>query len=170
MRQKSLPALARPRIEIERRLRERIALGVTLQNRPQNNPDDMVVYMVEVGKWRDYNFELIKRYFNDQSLYSEYDTSTTGSYVEDFDAHSLMQIPMIMGSVSRQIAMLESIIERLELIDEGAADGATACAPQDRSKVFVVHGHDEGALQATPQTLGRRVAVARHCRRLMRLR
>jgi predicted nucleotide-binding protein len=56
-------------------------------------------------------------------------------------------------SVKKQTARLESFIERLELIGEfpGAAPAATSS--RDHSKIFVVHGHDEGALQATARFL-----------------
>jgi hypothetical protein len=66
-----------------------------------------------------------------------------------FDEPSLNDVvARLNASVSRQVANLESIIERVELVDETSAGPAEAAASQDRSKVFVVHGHNEGALQS----------------------
>ena len=152
MRKETLPVLARPRAEIEQRLLERIALERDLQKRPQNSMRDVQAYLAASGKWRDYNLELIKRYVNDPSLYAEYDTSTTGSYVEA-EGLSAGHILALQLSVNQQITMLESIVGRLELMDEVAADRSGSSLSLDRSKIFVVHGHDEGALQATARFL-----------------
>jgi predicted nucleotide-binding protein len=51
---------------------------------------------------------------------------------------------------TNQVARLESIIHRLELIDEGTVEVAS---PLDKSKVFVVHGHDDGAREGVARFL-----------------
>jgi len=84
----------------------------------------------------------------DVLLHSEYELSTSGSYVDNLGPDALMQIPEITGSVGQQIATLQSILHRLELFDEAPADRVERPASRDRSKVFVVHGHDEGAREA----------------------
>jgi predicted nucleotide-binding protein len=49
-------------------------------------------------------------------------------------------------TVDSQISKLESIVERLGLYSEAAsAAPAETAGSEDRSRVFVVHGHDEGA-------------------------
>jgi predicted nucleotide-binding protein len=132
--------LTRPRAEVEKRLRERIAQGKAVQNKPRNNNNDLTRYIVETQKWRDYNLTLLKTCFADRSFRAEYETSTYGSYVA-FGAHAFMEIPQIEGSVGQQIAMLESILDRLELLD-AASDALATSTAFDLSKVFVVHGHD----------------------------
>jgi predicted nucleotide-binding protein len=62
---------------------------------------------------------------------------------------------------------LESIVERLGLYQEAVPESALSVegrALKDRSKVFVVHGHDEGALQAVARfldTIGLKAIVLR---------
>jgi predicted nucleotide-binding protein len=54
-------------------------------------------------------------------------------------------------TVDRQITKLESIRDRLALYDGPTGQpkvAIEAAIPEDRSKVFVVHGHDDGALEA----------------------
>jgi predicted nucleotide-binding protein len=149
------PVLARPRAEIEQRLKERIQAGIDMQNKPRNHENDLAEYIVQSGKWRDYNAELFKRFFRDDSLYREYDTSTSGSYVDGFSSQVFMQIPLISASVGQQIATLESILERLEILEEMPINQPEADAVRDLSKVFVVHGHDDAALQGVARFLER---------------
>jgi len=114
--------LSRPRAEIEERLNRRIALGVEIQNLPRNTTDDVIKYIVETGKWRDYNLQAIKTFFSDSSFLGEYDSSTSGSYVGSLDTHAFLEIPEIQRSVGQQIATLQSIVNRLELLDETSVE------------------------------------------------
>jgi predicted nucleotide-binding protein len=66
----------------------------------------------------------------------------------------LIQLPSDYRKASnKQVARIESIIDRLELIDEVSVDPVGASAAQDSSKVFVVHGHDEGAREGVARFL-----------------
>ena len=145
------PSLTQPRAEVERRIKERIELGRQLQARQLRNPDK---YYREAAKWSEYNEELLKIVFTTESVYEKY-ASGYGGLLPDNDAQALHFRRM---TVDDDIAKLESIIERLELYPEPPVQSVSeeVRPPQqahDSSKVFVVHGHDEAALQAVARFL-----------------
>jgi predicted nucleotide-binding protein len=137
--------LTSSREEVAEKLAERIRLGYEIQNRTPQSPDDMGQYILDIGKWRDYNLQLLKRVFTDSSVYREYYGVALNSYIGSPGTSAFMRIPELRNNVYDQISKLESIHERLDLIDEAAADRTEATSEADLSKVFVVHGHDEGA-------------------------
>jgi predicted nucleotide-binding protein len=158
------PALTRPRSEVAAQLQGRIERGKGILNR-QNTYSEREALKTDLTKWRDYNCDLLKQLFTDESLYSEYHSacfpSRAAHGVEDAFTVQLETVP-------HQLSKLESIVERLELysepIDEpvSAATAAAAVAVRDLSKVFVVHGHDEGAREAVArfiQVLGFRPII-----------
>jgi hypothetical protein len=65
-------ALTRPRTEVVKQLQERIDLGKELQARPIRTHQDMEAYQGDAGKWDDYDKELLKRLFTNDSIYKEY--------------------------------------------------------------------------------------------------
>jgi predicted nucleotide-binding protein len=89
--------------------------------------------------------ELLARLFTTDEYADEYRSSKISVHriADRYDDPSFNTLALrLIESVKRQVARLESIIERLELVDEMAADQPEATAPRDCSKVFVVHGHD----------------------------
>jgi predicted nucleotide-binding protein len=98
--------------------------------------------------WRDYNRTLLLAMFTTDEYASDYERLRGPLYYakDNRDNPPLNDLELRLNrSVRSQVRQLESIIDRLKLIDEAAVDLAQAPAPQDHSKVFVVHGHDEGA-------------------------
>jgi predicted nucleotide-binding protein len=73
----------------------------------------------------------------------------------------------LQNRIAIQISKLESVLERLALYPEPGAQSTVAvegAIAEDRTKVFVVHGHDEGALQAVARfldTIGLKAIVLR---------
>jgi predicted nucleotide-binding protein len=147
------PALTRPRAEFEQKIREQISQGYDIQNTPEHSPDDMGKYILDVGKWRDYNLILLKSYFTDASVHREYYGVALHSFVGAPSPRTFMMIPEIRNNVDHQISKLESILDRLEFYEAAQPGGPAPVAAPDLSKVFVVHGHDEGALQAMARFL-----------------
>src|SRR5262249_41372576 len=98
-----------------------------------------------------FNLDLLENCFSDRSKRDEYYRSARESYVEV--SNSVVEgigITRVLVSVQKQIQTLESIFDRLEFYEPTSASPAS---PKNLSKVFVVHGHDEGALQATARFL-----------------
>jgi predicted nucleotide-binding protein len=93
---------------------------------------------------------------------NSYDASYLTPYRRDYNLFESVQ--RRRDSVKKQVAFLESIIDQLELIGEVSSEPSTASVTLDRSKIFVVHGHDEGALQAVArflETVGLQATILR---------
>ncbi len=146
-----------PREDARERLLLRIQEGRKLIANPIQSGDEFNKVEQEQEKWRAYNRELLSR-----QLFTtdEYTDEHRGSFKlihiagDRYDTPSLASLSAPLNySVSNQVACLESIVERLELVDEVSADQPEATAVEDRSKVFVVHGHDEGAREGVARFL-----------------
>jgi predicted nucleotide-binding protein len=148
-------ALTLSRAEVAQRLRERIDLGAVLQATEVRTEQDMEGYKGETRKWGDYNGELLKRLFTNDSLSKEY----SGVFIGILTDNPERQLQQRKDNVARGIRILDSILARLELFPEPAAQTVTTskiAGPRDLSKVFVVHGHDGEA----------RLAIARFIEQL----
>lgn len=110
--------------------------------------------------------DFLEDVFTDKSLRSEYYRSARESYV-DISGPEIpaRYMPMVSASVGQQIIKLESMLERLRFYDPTLArPAAAAINTKGLSKVFVVHGHDDGALEAVArflQTIGLQAIVLR---------
>ena len=146
------PALTRARAEVAAKLQERIALGKEIQERFSFR-DEMGTYKSDVQRWRDYNLALLQTVFTNHDIMMEYRRivgPSRGGYTETEVLQTLRE------DVDHQITKLKSILERLGLYPEAISALAApteGVGSEDRSKVFVVHGHDEGALQAMARFL-----------------
>jgi predicted nucleotide-binding protein len=155
------------REEARDRLQARIDQGRSLLAAPIRSADDLKAAIEEERKWRAYNVEMLSRMYTTDEYAREYGYSKTPlEQVGDhyFDVTRDTYISRLTESRNGQIAKLESFIERLVLIDEASVDQPPSATPKDQTKVFVVHGHDEGALQATArflETIGLKAIVLR---------
>jgi predicted nucleotide-binding protein len=121
-----------------------------------NSKDELGEAQREEKKWRAYNRELLSRMFTTEEYANDYDSSCmpihhVGDRYYDVGLNTIAQ--RLQESIKQQVARLESIIDRLGLIDEPVVDQPGASTPQSRSKVFVVHGHDEGAREGVARFL-----------------
>ena len=141
------PALTRPRSEVLKELEERITLGRELQNRKMSSNADFEIYEQASTKWREYNEVLLKRFFTTELIAKEY-TDAIQIAVVYYKGEQAFQF--LHENVERQILKLESVSERLGLYAEPVFVEAREATPIEHrgSKVFVVHGHDEGAREA----------------------
>jgi predicted nucleotide-binding protein len=139
------PGLTRPRAEVTAQLQERSDRGKELQARAIQSHSDMEAYKNDAQKWREYNSELLAQLFTSEAIQKEYMSSARPSRM----ARDEVEVFKIRReTVNREIAKLESIVERLGLYQEVVPESALCVedrALKDRSKVFVVHGHDEAA-------------------------
>jgi predicted nucleotide-binding protein len=156
MIQATLPALRMKRDDARQRLQLRIDEVKAIIPDRIVSPEDLRSAEEREKKWHAYNRELLLRMFTTDEYAGDYGGSKISVHqiADRYDDPSLNTLASRLNeSVRRQAARLESIIDRLELIDEVLADRADASASEDRSKVFVVHGHDEAALQAMARFL-----------------
>jgi predicted nucleotide-binding protein len=149
------PALARPRSEVAAQLQERIERGKEILNRQTSTYPEMKASESDAIRWRDYNSELLKRLFTTEDLYKEYRSACFPSRVARGDEDALR---VRLETVPRQVSKLESIVERLELYPEPGVVCAAGVeveveAAIDVSKIFVVHGHDDGGREGVARFL-----------------
>lgn len=146
-------ALARPRSEVTLRLQERIDLGKQLQARELRTYEDTEAYKRDSVNWTEYNEELLKRLFTNETLSEEYKYSG-GPVSMVFGEDDAWR--MYRETTDNHIAKLQSISDRLELYPGPVTHPGIArdtAQSRDFSKVFVVHGHDEGAREAVARFL-----------------
>lgn len=147
------PRLARPRSEVAEQLTERIKVGNEIQSRAIQTADDLGAYGADARKWMEYNYDLLKVLFTNDSIAKEYGSAIPQFVVTRDDR---LNYRNSQTKLRWQITKLESTVERLGLYAEPvpqstmAVDSANA---EDRSKVFVVHGHDEGAREGVARFL-----------------
>jgi predicted nucleotide-binding protein len=145
-------ALLIMREDAYQRLQERIAQAAAILPGPIQSQNDLREAEEREKKWRAYNRELLSRMFTSDEYARDYDLSRL---LHDRHEKNLFnRASRLRESVKKQVARLESISERLELLAEVLVDQPEETAPQDRSKVFVVHGHDEGAREAVARFIG----------------
>lgn len=135
------------------RINNRINKGREFLNSPIQSSDQLAAIEREYAKWSDFNKELLRRLFTNDSLSEEYNR-TMGPISVGFGRIPSLgeEIRDFMEKVNRKIHKLESINERLELIP--CSQDFRATKPREvrqtaADKVFIVHGHDEGACEAT---------------------
>ena len=152
------------RDEFRNQINDRISKGKELLNFPvriiSNKVDTrgklMGVYdkteesafLSEYKKWKQFNIELLKRYFNNPE----------NEYLQEYEntEHTVWSDWVIerKQDVERQITVLESLLERLFLIPtiETTKDEMKIKA-ESTNKVFIVHGHNNEIKQIIARTL-----------------
>jgi predicted nucleotide-binding protein len=143
--------LAKPRAEVEQKIKERIHLGIQMRDQPKRNFAEAAKFAEDVQKWRNFNLDLLENCFSDRSKRDEYYRSARESYVDA--SESVIEgigITGVLVSVQKQIQTLESIFDRLEFYEPTSS---TPVSSKNLSKVFVVHGHDEGAPEGVARFL-----------------
>ena len=147
-----------PTGEARQRLTERIEKGKDLRKLHITSPEQLKQAKNDFYKWSDYNTELLKQLFSDESMASEYSfwgVISVGPGVGFYD-----EVKGFLSDIERKIHRLESIAERLELIPfaeniKASIDRPIAPAALSTSKVFIVHGHDEAAREMAARFLER---------------
>jgi predicted nucleotide-binding protein len=135
------PALTRARAEAAAQLHERIALGKEIQERFSFR-DEMATYKSDIQRWRDYNLTLLQTIFTNHDIMIEY-RRIVGPSRGGYNETEVLQI--MHEDVEHQITKLKSIVERLGLYQEAIPQSTIpieAAGSENRSQVFVVHGHD----------------------------
>ncbi|HKO18402.1 MAG TPA: nucleotide-binding protein [Acidobacteriaceae bacterium] len=149
--------LAVPRSEAEAKLRERIEKGTELRNREIRTIPELEAAKAEQSKWSSYNFELLKRLFTTSAPAEEY-ARFYGAVVRA-NPSPQERLEKFHEDVSDRIHRLESILERLELYDEPVSPSQASVplpkGARNKQSVFLVHGQDDAAREATARLLER---------------
>lgn len=142
-----------PKQDAETRLRKRVNKGYEITSLKISSAQDLEVARNQYYKWDAYNDELLKRQFTTAEMAEEYSVSV-GIFMASLHERSLQdKVRDFHDDINRKIHRLDSIIERLELIpvektvQYGSSKKTNREPKFDKSKVFVVHGHDDSAKQ-----------------------
>jgi len=137
------------RSEAKQKIDARIEEGRKIQELPIHSKPELNAARDRYYKWSEYNVELLHRLFDTSEMAEEYDASVHP--IVFVGATSFWEeVKEFRNDVAELCRRLESIRDRLELIPEPTAEEVTEkrrvsrTAPAGR-RVFVVHGHDEGA-------------------------
>ena len=154
------PALTQPRSEVERRIRERIDKAKDINPGRIKSAAELQAAEEREKKWRAFNLDMLRSMFTTDEYADEYASSQkhVHFHADRYNDPSIRDYELRMiENLRSQVASLDSIVERLQFVDESTmeqAKGETGAVPRDRTKVFVVHGHDEGAREAVARFLG----------------
>ena len=151
------PELAVPYEEASKKIAERIVLGKELLARNISTVEELSAVEKDFSRWSSYNNEMLGRLFTTPKFAEEY--SYWGVMAVSLSPRSpAEQLKEHQKEVQLKIHRLESIQERLELIPI-ASGVETATRPdlgrKRTNKVFIVHGHDEGARESVARFLER---------------
>ena len=150
------PMLAVSREDAADKIQARIDKGQELLRRPCQSPADLEKAKNDFFTWADYNEELLGRLFTSTAIADEY--SRVGPSVGIIDPTLSEERDEFRRDVSFSIRRLESIHHRLELFPIALAQRVAApiegAGPRS-DKVFIVHGHDEGAREATARFIAK---------------
>jgi predicted nucleotide-binding protein len=143
------------REEAREKIIDRIEKGKAIVGAEINTENAFVSMKQDYYKWDEYNEELLKRVFSTDELKDEYRGFFGSMFAYERSWYD--QLSDYRKSISEKIRLLESIVERLELIPikEGVVtktiSGEKTIAVGNR--VFVVHGHDNEARETIARYL-----------------
>lgn len=142
--------------DAEAKINDRIEKGKELLSRQINSWDQLESVRKDYYKWSDYNEEMLKRLFSNDSLANEY-RSFFGAVIAGGPPSLGDEIKDLNTDIKEKIHRLESIRERLELIPAPKATllntSSDKIAKPLTNKAFIVHGHDEGARESAARFL-----------------
>jgi predicted nucleotide-binding protein len=159
--------LAVPRSQVERRLNERMKLGVSFIEQQASSYDDYELLNKEYQKWNVYNAELLKQLFTTADFADQYNASTMSSMViGSYRQETLAEkIGALKDRFDKKIHRLDLIVNRLELytlvssVDEvQGRENSNIKSQLEGNKVFIVHGRDDGA-KANLETFIREIGL-----------
>jgi len=146
---KIILALYELKDEAAKKIQDRVSKGSTLKEIQIVNAGTLESAQREVDKWDDFNDELLKRLFTSKDLSDEY-SGWCGEMTMEFSEPTLQEkASKLYSHIDEKNHRLDSILDRLELIPEiSSASKETKSRSKpasniDKSKIFVVHGHDD---------------------------
>lgn len=147
------PRLMVPRDEAAAKINAQINKGLTLREIVIRSDDDLSKARAEKKKWSQYNVELLTRLFDNPSIAQEYNPPR--AFIIGGDDYLEEKIQSFREDVDYYITNLESVLSRLELIPEPRRNitpvnfGEPKANQSLSENIFIVHGHDEAAREAT---------------------
>lgn len=139
-----------PRDEAKVKLQDRIKKGHEIKGFQINSSESINIAEKEYSKWSSYNIELLKQIFTSEELSLEYQHCNFIAFSISDENYLNEAISKYYKYIDQEIHIIDSIIERLELIplSHAASNVETKAKESFNSqaktkKVFIVHGHDK---------------------------
>jgi predicted nucleotide-binding protein len=128
---------------VQQQIAKRVDGGQNLLNEPIQSPEDLRRIEQDRIRWHQFNIDLLKRLFSEESIADEYGTPIRRVYYPDTFAQAIQTLHRDMESY---INRLRSIMERTELYEVAPTVNtpeptATVAKPVFGDAVFIVHGH-----------------------------
>jgi predicted nucleotide-binding protein len=152
------PVLVIPRADAIDRLQAQIRKGRELAEAPvaEEPNGSRRIRQADVDKWHAYNAELLSRLFNNDEIREEYEGANVEAVRRSGRYGKVPEFNVLAARVSRHVrnyvTALEAILERLDLIPDSTesleTEAASIPGPTDKTRVFIVHGHDEAMKEA----------------------
>jgi predicted nucleotide-binding protein len=145
-------ALTVPRSHAASRITQRIEVGYALRDRSPESDESIEQFPIDCNSCNEYNVEMLRQMFTTDDIAQEYALSLGGFHTADKQE----LVRLWRRSIESGITKLKSLLARLELYREPDLTPTVSPEPlieHGRSRVFVVHGHDEAALQAVARFL-----------------
>lgn len=149
-----LAELRIPVSDAQQFLREQIIKGEAIRDRSVSDRESLAGAHSDYSTWRDFNKEWLRRAVTTNELAEEFGRSVRMMY--SLGPSSLREdIDDFRSDIGTHLRRLNSIRERLPLLQGagGEVTAAEASASLDLRRVFVVHGHDLGAVDRVVRLL-----------------
>jgi hypothetical protein len=145
-------SLVRARSEALKAFRKQVSLGNSIAD---DEYDDLQDALNDETRWNLYNEELLRRFFSDDQLLTEYKALRLPKYhLDEWDDDEIGSTHT--DRVRERVTFLRSVVDRLPLIPESPEEEAHSTktpaknvSGSTRPKVFIIHGHDEAAKSQT---------------------
>lgn len=127
--------------ELREELERREASGIELRDRAVAGMAGVRQLEDDAQTWHEYNATLLKRAFTTEEIVAEY----VGTEVATLSSHDMRErFDAIRALVGDRVRYLGSLRERLSLFPPADGEGTQSSSmPENRTKVFIVHGHNE---------------------------
>jgi hypothetical protein len=133
--------LAKTRDDARMRLIERIEKSGDIRAVEVQSDADFAIAKETEERWWKFNGELLSRLFTTDEYASEYDRARTQVHlVSDryYDTSLAHLKERFIGSITNQISVLRSIVERLDLIEEGETPAIDGTAQAERNLQLLI--------------------------------
>ncbi len=162
MEEKILPKLLVSREEAEEKIQERIDAGKILRDQPIDSDDEYESAGKEAVNWSKYNRDLLIKLFESSAItedyrsyifenldLNEFEGELFIDHVENYEDYVKKKIYKYREYLTESLKSLEGIRSRLELFEEPEHPKRIF-----GDKIFIVHGHDEGAKHKVARFIG----------------
>jgi predicted nucleotide-binding protein len=146
-----LPALTAPRAQLHNELQKQIDAGQGLRTREINDVPALKQLKADYYTWDEYNYELLRRRFSDDSVATRYRGVSFGGG-SDSPAE---QLRYVQEDIDRDVRKLMSLQQQLELYSDPTGDPRAGSTRTIGDGVFIVHGRATGPKEEVARALER---------------